>query len=67
MSTNSSLSSLSSKEYDEDMATEDNISESHITNSDEDQSDVKHKLKEAGKLKPKSDPDKDDDDAKAKI
>ena len=67
MSSDCTPPSVSSKESDEEMATEDNNSEMHITISDENQSDVKAKLKGAVKLKPKVDPDKDEEDPKAKI
>ena len=67
MSSDSTPSSLSSEESDEESATEGNNSELHITISDENQLDVKPKLKGAIKLKPKVDPDKDDEDPKAKI
>ena len=66
MSSDSTPSSLSSEESDEESAPEGNNSESHITISDENQSDVKPKLKGAIKLKPKVDPDKDDEDPKLK-
>ena len=67
MSSDSTPSSVSSEESDKEMATEGNNSESHITISDENQLDVGAKLKGAVKLKPKVDPDKDEEDPKAKI
>ena len=67
MSSDSTPSSLSSEESDEESATEGNNSELHITISDENQLDVKPKLKGAIKLKAKVDSDKDDEDPKAKI
>ena len=67
MGSDSTPSSVSSEESDEKTATEDNNSELHITISDENQSDVEAKLKGAVKLKPKIDPDKDEEDPKAKI
>ena len=67
VSSNSSASSSSSNPYDEDMATEDNNSQSHITISDEHPSDVEGKAKLAANLQPKTEADKDDEDPKSKM
>ena len=67
VSSNSSASSPSFDRYDEDMATEDNNSQSHITISDEHPSDVEGKVKLATNLQPKTEADKDDEDPKSKM
>ena len=67
VSSNSSASSSSSDPYDEDTATEDNNSQSHITISDEQPSDVEGKVKLAANLQPKTETDKDDEDPKSKM